>query len=76
MGQFYFDPKRTDDPYALPDGEAFFAEAGDWFDEKDEPCAAGWYWRACFPGCIPDSEPFGPFESEAGAIADAQEAAS
>ena len=31
-----------------------------------------WYW-ACFAGCLPDSEPIGPFVTEAEAIADAQE---
>jgi hypothetical protein len=33
----------------------------------------GWYWWACFPGCMPDGEPSGPFANEAEAIADAQE---
>ena len=32
-----------------------------------------WWWWACFPGCMPDGEPFGPFETEAEAIANAQE---
>lgn len=32
----------------------------------------GWYWWACFPGCMPDGEPCGPFATEAEAIADAQ----
>jgi hypothetical protein len=31
----------------------------------------GWYWQACFSGCLPDGEPIGPFETEALAIADA-----
>jgi len=21
----------------------------------------GWFYQACFPGCLPDGEPFGPF---------------
>jgi hypothetical protein len=29
---------------------------------------AGWYWWACFPGCLPDGEPAGPFETEEAAI--------
>jgi hypothetical protein len=29
---------------------------------------AGWYYWYCFPGCMPDSDPFGPFESEQAAI--------
>jgi hypothetical protein len=40
------------------------------------PCCtivqAGWYWWSCFPGCMPDGEPFGPFVTEADAIADAK----
>jgi len=33
----------------------------------------GWlFWQACFPGCLPDSEPIGPFDTQAEALADAQ----
>jgi hypothetical protein len=35
---------------------------------------SGWYWWPCFPGCMPDGEPNGPFETEQEAIDDAQEA--
>lgn len=34
---------------------------------------SGWYWQACFPGCLPDGEPQGPFASFAEAKADAQD---
>jgi len=33
----------------------------------------GWYWWACFPGCLPDSDPHGPFQSERDATLDAQD---
>ena len=33
----------------------------------------GWYWWACFPGCMPDSDPIGPFQTEAEALEDAQD---
>jgi hypothetical protein len=33
----------------------------------------GWYWWACFPGCLPDSDPNGPFATKAQALADAQD---
>lgn len=33
----------------------------------------GWFYWFCFPGCLPDSEPMGPYETEAEALADAQE---
>ena len=32
---------------------------------------AGWYWWSCSPGCLPDGEASGPFESEMEAIEDA-----
>lgn len=32
---------------------------------------AGWYWWTCSPGCLPDNEASGPFESELEAIEDA-----
>ena len=45
------------------------------FDEDDDvEFEPGWYWWACFPGCLPDSDfPNGPFASEELAIADALE---
>ncbi len=33
----------------------------------------GWFWWSCFPSCLPDSDPVGPFSSYAEALADAQE---
>ena len=33
----------------------------------------GHYWQSCFPGCLPDSDPIGPFTTESEAISDAQE---
>lgn len=32
-----------------------------------------WWWWSCFPGCLPDSEPNGPFDTEAEALRDARE---
>jgi hypothetical protein len=49
-------------------------EQGTWgYQVKDtrmacEPCKAGWYWWFCLPGCLPDSEPYGPFKTEEAAI--------
>lgn len=33
----------------------------------------GWFYWFCFPGCLPDSDPVGPFATEADALADARE---
>ena len=73
MTQAYSNPGRESDPYSLPDVETFYVDEGEQTDENGEPLAAGFYWQACFPGCLPDSEPSGPFETEAEALADAQD---
>ena len=36
---------------------------------------SGWFYWFCLPGCIPDSDPIGPFDSEDEALADAREGA-
>jgi hypothetical protein len=78
MAQVYSDPKRESDPYALPDVEVFYYTAGQHgmprnaLDEPD-PADSGWYWWACFPGCLPDGDPQGPYATEAEATEAAQE---
>lgn len=77
MTQAYFDPSRASDPHALPDCEVFWHDGSDdMLNDDGEPMPAGFYWQACFPGCMPDGEPNGPFETEADALADAQDGAS
>jgi hypothetical protein len=77
MTQVYSDPKRASDPHALPDIEVFYAKEGEMANDEDgddaEPSPAGWYWWACFPGCLPDGDAEGPFDTEAEATAAAQE---
>jgi hypothetical protein len=74
MSQHYSDPKRESNPYALPDCEVFYASDNELESyTAGEYLPAGWYWWACFPGCLPDSDPCGPFETEAEALADAQD---
>jgi hypothetical protein len=31
----------------------------------------GWFWWACYPGCLPDSDAFGPFPTSYRAYRDA-----
>ena len=41
---------------------------------KDRPYRLGergWYWHACQPGCLPEGDLSGPFDSEQEAIIDA-----
>jgi hypothetical protein len=74
MAQAYSDPSRAADPHALPDIEVFYVPAYNAQGERPErdEGPAGWYWWSCFPGCLPDGDPCGPFETEAEALADAQ----
>ena len=47
---------------------------GECIVDGDGDCGGtGWYWWTCLPGCLPDSEPMGPFGTEAEAIEDARE---
>jgi hypothetical protein len=65
--QAYSDPLRAG---GLPNIEIFWSEDMDASD--GEPFEPGYYWWACFPGCLPDGEPNGPFETEEEALEDAQ----
>ena len=65
MSQQYSDPARADEQYALPDLEAFYNYGpGSPFWNGDADMAEGWYFWYCFPGCLPDSDPMGPYASE------------
>ena len=73
----YSDPNRENDENALPNIEISFLGAltiqqeGLTY-EDGEPLEEGYYWQACFPGCMPDGELVGPFETQAAAIEDAR----
>jgi len=47
-------------------------KALDWAIEESG-ATGGWFWQSCFPGCLPDSDPIGPFETEQAALEDAQD---
>lgn len=80
------DPRLAAELNALPNVEVFHMSAaelaelpaGSAFSDPYDPAqlaedtGPGWYWWACMPGCLPDSEPFGPFATEQEAIDDAQ----
>ena len=110
MAYDYTDPKRRNNPYALPDVEVWrdqivdivcpycgvsevskqiaFATATAYcpscgrdvssYADTDPRLLSGefgWFYRVGFPGCLPDSEPFGPFDSERAALDEARESA-
>ena len=39
---------------------------------EESGTTSGWFWWTCFPGCLPDSSAFGPFETRQQALEDAQ----
>lgn len=43
------------------------------YGHDHEGYAVGWYVWACFPGCLPDGEPIGPFANLEEAVAQARE---
>lgn len=47
------------------------SEPDDTEREQAANTLAGWYWWSCCPGCLPDGEASGPFETELEAIQDA-----
>lgn len=66
MSRHYSNPDREGEPYSLPDIETFYVSP----KESTEEQPSGWYWWTCFPGCLPDSDPFGPFDTEEAAVSD------
>ena len=78
MAHAYSDPTRATETYALPDVEIFYRTYDEWLSDgwnhyDDNSYTDGWYWWSCFPGCVPDSDPFGPFDTEAAAREHAQD---
>ena len=74
----YSNSDRENDDHALPNIEVFFLKKAtilvcDMRDEDGDFLGEGYYWRAGFPGCLPDGEPNGPFATQADALADARE---
>jgi hypothetical protein len=56
--------------------EVFYFDANSWSGEdmwcimeNGEVYESGWYFWYCKPGCLPDSDPYGPYSSRAAAEA-------
>jgi hypothetical protein len=84
MTQAYSNPERENEAHALPDVEVFYVdhtEAAlnrrhvnqDHCSEEAGLTREGWYWWTCFPGCLPDGDANGPFDTEEEALEDAQD---
>jgi hypothetical protein len=71
-GYHQFHAEETQEPYGS--FEIFWADLGDLgLTEEGDEVRPGWYWQACFPGCLPDGEPCGPFATSRQALQDADE---
>lgn len=73
MKQFYSDPAMASDPYLLPNCRVFYRTKEEnkeygFLDGSNDPMPSGFYYDFCFPGCLPEGEPFGPFLTEKDAI--------
>ena len=82
MSYHYSDKTRESDPHAQPDVEIFEQsesecdKRGHPYHMSDEPClfqGPGYYYAFGFPGCLWDSDPVGPFDTEQEALAAARE---
>ena len=73
MTFYYSDPEREREVHALPNVEVFYRECRTTMIEVNPHEDPGWYFWFCFPGCLPDSEAEGPFETEAAALEAARE---
>ena len=72
MEESYFDSEYIEDD--LFAGLEVFKVPEDYEikNEDGELIESGWYYWFCFPGCLPDSDPYGPFDSEEEALEDAR----
>lgn len=62
------------DPESETGWASFDYRIGGTFREDTSPADwEGWYWQACWPGCLPDGDPMGPFPTEQAAIDNANE---
>lgn len=44
-----------------------------WNREDNEALGAGWFYWCCFPGCLPEGDPIGPFMTWGDAFGSAEE---
>jgi hypothetical protein len=67
--------------YGRSQKEGYHAFRGDtgsfevfWEDQENTAdMETGWYWWACFPGCLPDGDQSGPFNTSTLAYEDAKQ---
>jgi len=65
--------KENIEVFYLSPMEAAYNSMNPTHSNEFTPFESGWYWWSCSAGCLPDSEPIGPFDSESEAFRDAVE---
>ena len=76
-GYHQFHAEESQEPYGS--FEVFWSDGSEGVDNYPcQPMAAGWYWWAAFPGCIPDGDidgsgASGPYANSRQALEDADE---
>lgn len=74
MAYHYVDPSKENDDWTLPNINTWKESAREKDEETDNDWyvrwygGEGWYFAFGFPGCMNDSEPTGPFETEEEAV--------
>lgn len=66
----YTDSTRENDKWSLPDVEVFYLDKRE--AREIDADGAGWFYAYGLPGCLPDSDPFGPFKTSDEAVRDAR----
>lgn len=59
--------------HTYPEAPEECVSCGSDIEDEKQTGKVEWYYWFCFPGCLPDGDPVGPFASEAEALADARE---
>lgn len=65
MTMHFYDERRKDDPHYLPTLEVWQVNTAALSEATPEE---GWWYQFVLPGCLNDTEPMGPFESEEEAL--------
>ena len=75
MAYYYMNEAEAASKWALPTlwVEHFSPREHAEMDPECEDPTGGYFYSCCIPGCLPDSEWYGPFDTEQEAVSDARE---
>jgi hypothetical protein len=74
MSYYFLNEDDAKNPHTLPNVWVTHFSKEEIADiTGDTTLDAGYMWCFCFPGCLPDSDWLGPFDSEQAALEDARQ---